>query len=311
MLRHRAGANEQVLRKPLDHRHQRIGHHQPAEPPAGHVEVFAEAVDADDLVVDGQCRLAIRIVVRQAEVDFVDQRDAAVPRHDLVDATQLVGCNRRAGRVRRRCQQHAARPLGPCGLDLGCTELKALGSGCRDQHGTAVGGAHEMAIARVARVRQQHLVAGLDQRQASQLQGGRSAGSDDDAAGRHIDAEALRVPAADALAQAVEPHRLRVLRGATVNRPGSGFLYQRRRGEVRLADIEENHRPAGVGHLARHRSGGFGDLHHIERLDAFGALRDPHATSPWRRCMAATFIGPCPKPCPHRLLSCAAWVPSR
>jgi hypothetical protein len=60
MLRHRAGADEQVLREPLDHGHQRLGHHHPAQAPAGHVEVLGEAVDADDVVVRSPARCGRR-----------------------------------------------------------------------------------------------------------------------------------------------------------------------------------------------------------------------------------------------------------
>jgi hypothetical protein len=55
----------------------------------------------------------------------------------------------------------------------------------------AFGGAHEMAVAGVARVGHQHFVAGVDQRQAGQLQRGRGAGRDHDAARRHVHAKAL------------------------------------------------------------------------------------------------------------------------
>ena len=56
-----------------------------------------------------QRAVAEGFVVRQAQVDLVDQRDAAAPLHDFVDAAQFVGRDRGAGRVGRRREQHAAR----------------------------------------------------------------------------------------------------------------------------------------------------------------------------------------------------------
>ena len=71
-------------------------------------------------------------------------------------------------------------------------ELEALLGGGRNQHRRAFGGADEMPVARIARVGHQDFVAGLDQGQAGQLQRGRCAGRDDDAAGRHVDAKPRR-----------------------------------------------------------------------------------------------------------------------
>ena len=160
--------------------------------------------------------------------------------------------------------------IAPVRLHLGGAELVALLRRRRHQHRLAVGGADEMTVAWVARVRHQDLIAGLDQREAGQLQGSRGTRGDDDPAGRHRHSEALRVPAADALAQAIQPGGLRVLRRAVPHSAQCRLLNQRRRGEVWLTDVQEDHRPIAIGNFARQPGSGLGHFQHIKRLDALG-----------------------------------------
>jgi len=56
-------------------------------------------------------------------------------------------------------------------------------------------------VAGVARVGHEHLVAGVEQGQAGQLQRRRRTGGDGDAPRRHVHAKAFGVPAADGFAQ--------------------------------------------------------------------------------------------------------------
>jgi hypothetical protein len=74
----------------------------------------------------------------------------------------------------------------------------------------------------------------------------------------------------------VQADGMGVLRGAVTDGARRRFLHQRWRGEVGLADVQEDHRPVGVRDFARQLLGGLGHLHHIEGLDAFGAGRDLH-----------------------------------
>ena len=76
------GADVEVLRQLLDRRHQRLGQHQPAQAPAGHAEVLGEAVDARSRRRRcAQRAVAEALVVAQAQVDLVDQREAAARAH--------------------------------------------------------------------------------------------------------------------------------------------------------------------------------------------------------------------------------------
>ena len=126
ILRHGAGADEQVLGQHLYRCDQRLRHHHPTQAPARHIEVFAEAVDGDDVVTKLQGRLAKGFVIGQAQIDFIDDGQPALGAHDFVDAAQLVGRNRGARGVGGRGQHHAARALAPGGFDLGGAELEAL-----------------------------------------------------------------------------------------------------------------------------------------------------------------------------------------
>ena len=101
LLRHGAGTNEQVLCQALQHGRELLGHHQPAQAPASHVEVFAEAVDADDIVAQGQGALTELVVMAQAEIDLVDQGDAAFCANNFQDAGQFSRVNGRPRGVGR------------------------------------------------------------------------------------------------------------------------------------------------------------------------------------------------------------------
>jgi len=148
------------------------------------------------------------------------------------------------------------------------------------QHGSAVGGAHEMAVARVAGVGHQHLVARLDQRQAGQLQGRRGACGDHDAAGRRpARQDGCCVPGGDA------PRARPAGRVASVYwvRPSAAWLRSAAPctsgGAVKSGSPMFRKTMGAVGcggapgGQARRR---LGHLHHVEGLDALGAPGDPH-----------------------------------
>ena len=280
MLGDGAGANEQVLCQPLYRGYQRRRQHQPAQAPAGHVEIFAEAVDADDLVTQaiGQAQgaVAVGIVKAQAQVNFVHQRHTAALAHQAGNALQLFAGNGCAGGVGRRGQQHTARGWAPGRLHLRCAELKALGRARRQQHRRALSGLHKLAVAGVARVGHQHLVAGLDEREASQLQGRRSTRRDDDAGRVDVQPKAGGVPAADGFAQSGQARGRGVLAAAVANGAFGSLLHLGRGREVRLADVEVQHGPVARLCGCGHGRSCFGQLHDVKRFDALRPLGNPH-----------------------------------
>ena len=134
-----------------------------------------------------------------------------------------------------------------------------------------------MAVTGVTRVGHEHFVAGINQGQTSQLQGGRGTRRDHNPMGGDLQAKARRVPVADAFAQGRQARGLGVLGLAIAHGFLGGLLNQRRCGEVRFANVEKNHRLVRLGDLLCQGRGRFGDLHHVERLNALSALRDLHA----------------------------------
>ena len=92
------------------------------------------------------------------------------------------------------------------------------------------------------RIGHQPLVAGIEEGHGGELQRSGSPGGDDDARGIDLDAEALRVPVRDALAQRVDAERGRVLRQARIDRGARCCLHRQRRDEVGLTDVEVDHR---------------------------------------------------------------------
>ncbi|MNT02102.1 hypothetical protein D3C72_1365900 [compost metagenome] len=214
--------------------------------------------------------------MRQAQVDFVDD-GKAIPRLDhLVDLAQLGRGDGAASRVAGRRQQYATCPVAPGGAYLVGAQLKTLCGRGGQQHGIAFRCAHKVAIAGVARIGHQNFVTRIDERQAHQLQRGRCARGDDDAAGRNINAKALRIPGRQRLAQRRNAQRRGVLRQAALDGLAGGFLHQGGRGEIRLADVQEDHGIGRARHLGRQCLGGLGHFHHIERFNAVGTVGNLH-----------------------------------
>jgi hypothetical protein len=156
----------------------------------------------------------------------------------------------------------------------------------------AFGGAHELPVAGVARVRHQDLVAGLDQRQAGQLQGGRGAGRDDDAARRHRRRRSAR---------RYQP----LMRSRSAGRPVASVYCVR---PARMARSAASCTSGGavksgspmfrkiIGWSLRATSrascaGGLGHFHHVEGLDAFGAPRRSSSARLPRRAVGFDFGG--------------------
>lgn len=136
-----------------------------------------------------------------------------------------------------------------------------------------------MAVARIARIRHQDLVAGAHHRGGQQLQRRRRAGGHDDAPRRHIRLPALGIPARDRLAQGRQAGRRGVLGATGVDAALRRLGHRRGGGGVGLADVQVDHRLAALGRIAgraaRDEVGGLGALHHPEGLDAGDTRRQP------------------------------------
>ncbi len=187
--------------------------------------------------------------------------------------------DRRAGGIRRRRDQDAAGSRRPVPLDEIGRELVARIRPHRDSGGLALQQAHERPVARIAGVGQQDLLVAIDeQRHDEQQRRGRPGGH------HHpfrTDAHAVVVGIVrgNRLAQLGKPECGGVVKAAAGDRALRGVEHRLRRGEIGLADLHVDNRPAG----GLQRAGRGLHLHHVERLDLGHAGRDPgpgiHRTS--------------------------------
>ena len=157
-----------------------------------------------------------------------------------------------------------------------CIELEAVFSSSGYLYCTTFCGTDKMPIARVAGVRHEDLVAGLNQGHTRQVQGGGCSCRYNDSAGGDVNTKPTGVPVADAFAQAGQSSGWSVLRPSVLNRLLCCCLYQGRGGEVGFSDIQKNHGRIGVCDLLAQRGGGFGYLHDIEGLYPLCTRRDLH-----------------------------------
>ena len=273
MLGHGAGTDVQVLGQPLHGLHQGLGHHQPAQSPAGHAEVLGKTVDADHVVAEREPGLAKAFVKAQPQVDLVQQQGAPALPNRAVDGPHFVGRHRRTGGIGRGSQEHAGGIGLPGVVDGRGGELVTGGRGGRQQAGAGPHGRQDVPVARVAGVWHQQFLAGVHHRQTGQLKRRRSPGRDDYAARRHVHAPALSVPAAQGLAQSGQARGAGVLGMPLSDGRFGGGLHPRRCREIRFADVEVDH-PRRTGRQSGSQGMRLlGHLHDVKRIDLLRALR--------------------------------------
>ena len=224
-----------------------------------------------------QSALPVSAVVRQAQVNFIDDGDAATRLHELVDVAQGIGVDGCAGGVGRAGQQHTLGLRAPRLPNLIGIELIPLVSGGGQHHGAPTSSLDKLAVARVAGVGQQDFVAIVHQGHAGQVQCCRCTGGDHDAAWVNGQPPALGIPLADALAQSLQAQGVGVLGLPILDGLMGCRLHQGWGREVGLSDVERDHGAVGVCELLRQPRRGLSHFHHIKRLNALGALRQFHA----------------------------------
>ena len=234
-LRYGRRTDVEILRELLEIADVALRRDDPPQPPPGHVEVLGEARHDEDVVGvlagDGQRGLRLA-VVGQAEIDLVDDEPPAQARAGRGDPAQLVRRNLRAGRVRRRRDQHAARARRPRRFDQIGGKLVIRLRPDRNADGFPLEHADEMPVARIAGIGQQDLVVAIDEERHDQQQRGGRTGGHDHAFGGDGDAEALGI---------VPRNRLPQLRNAQRRRVVDAAVGQRRlRGGERPAPASEN-----------------------------------------------------------------------
>ena len=245
-----AWADEQVLRQPLDRGDHLGRNHHPADAPAGHREIFREAVDHDHVIGDLQRRHRARAVF-DAVIDLVGDEGRAEALAFLHQRGHRGAVEHGSGRVRRACGEHAVEPPGPPRVGqqprVGLKPRARVGG---QAHRLKVQRPENVAIRRIAGVGDRHPRARVEQREKRQQEGAGGPGGDRDPLRRDAQPVALGVAAGDAFAQGRQAQRHGV-----AERPGV-------------------HRGArGLDGAARRRGSGLADLH----VDDVGARRLPRA----------------------------------
>ena len=184
VLRRRMGAEEEV-RGQIVHRIQsELGNHHPPQTPAGHAEEFRETAAHHGFRVDGERRLhtaAVCLHVGQVQIGLVHNAPCTMVCRVRAYVTQYVGRDRGTGGVGGRRDHHRACALAPVLPDERLIEVEARRRGRGHVDHLAAEGPHQLAVRRVRRVCDDHLVALVDAQCGRQQQCRRTSFGDHDA----------------------------------------------------------------------------------------------------------------------------------
>ncbi|MCY1536873.1 hypothetical protein D9M68_723450 [compost metagenome] len=266
MLGQRGRADREAGGDFLHRRHHVLGHDHPSQAPARHVEILREAVDDDDVVVQGQRRARLAFI-GEAQVDLVHDGETVAGADLRQQLGQFVMGDGGARGVAGRGDEHALGGRRPVPGHVLGGQLEALFRRARDQPRHAARGQHEIAVGGVGGVRHQHFPAAIDQRRAGQRQGAGGARGDDNAGRIDLGAELFVVELGDGLAQWRQAGGRAVAALA-----GAGGALQRfhdlgGRGKVRFADAQADNVLARC--LQRLRL--LEKLHYLEGQEIVGA----------------------------------------
>ena len=153
-------ADEQVLRQPLHRPHMILGHHHPADPPAGHAEILGERVDHIDVIADLQRRDG-PVGVMQAMVNLIrDKADPARGRR-LDQGSQCRPVQHRAGRIAGRGHDQPAQIQS---RQIRRHRLQAVRLPAGDPHRHQIQRLQDLAVRRITRLAQPDPVPAIKQR---------------------------------------------------------------------------------------------------------------------------------------------------
>ena len=252
-------ADEEILHQPLDPPDVGLGHHHPADPPAGHREVLREGVDDVDLVRDSERRDRPAAVL-DAVVDLVrDEGEAALlgpadQRGEVGRATASSPSGspgsrrgRRRDRPSRSLRHRLVAVLEP-GLDADGLEIERL---------------QDVAVARIAGIADRHPVAALEEAGEGEDERRRRARRHHHPARIEVDAVPVAVEPGDPRPQLREAERDGIAERPRRHRRGEGRPRGGGRRRPRLADLHVDDRPAPrlLGPRGLHH------VHHNERID--------------------------------------------
>ena len=280
-LRGGRGAQEEVDGQVVGWLEQLLGQDEPAQAPPGHPEVLREGGHDNGLGVGlqgGAGRRAVRGRIGQGQVDLVDDPPGPALARRLADGGQFGEGDGRAGRVRRRGHLHRARAFRPGCQRRGEVELIAGGRSRGGQDDAAPEGVDELAVAGVAGVGHDDVVARLRRQCRGQQQPRRGPRRDEHPPRVDVDAVAGAVQAGHGPAQRGQARGRGVGQGAPVHGGAHGLVDPRRGAEGGLAEAELG--DADPPGLQLPCPGA--DAHGVEGLCSYGSLRDLHGCS-WGR----------------------------
>ena len=265
-LRDRRRRDVEILRQPLDGPHQLLRHHQPADAPAGHAEIFREAVDGDGRLPMGN-RGPRGFVIFKPVIDLVGDQPEPAPPAGIGELAEPFAHGHGAGRVIGAGEQQSRRLFAGKAVEVAGVRHPSRRGACLDQHRLRTERLEDVAVAGVAGRWQQHGVAGVEHGEEGEHESGRGARGDDDSLRRDADVIALPVIAGDALAQGGEPERIGIAEPVGLER-GAGPLPRRaRRRRPRLPHLHMD----DVGAFGRADIGLAHHVHDDERIDAAAA----------------------------------------
>ena len=219
-----------------------------ADAPAGHGKRLGKSVQENRALLHaGQARDArVNALERQLGINFVAQHDQIFFHRELRDGFDLRAVAGAAGGIARQIEHQNFAARLPRGAERIHGEREAVLGERRHGHGNAVRERDARRIADVARLMIHHLVAGIDERAAGEVEALADADGDDDFVFRRVaDVEVFLHVAADGAAQFEEAEVGRVMRLAFFERVDAGLADVPGRVEIRFADAERD----GVLHL--------------------------------------------------------------
>ena len=203
---------------------QSLGHDAETETPSGHRVGLREAVhDHGALGHTGQRRDRRALaVVHHAGVDLVRDDREVVPLRELGDGRERRGRDHAAGGIVRRVEQQDARTRRDARLERGEIHVEALRGQQRHGHDARPEELGDGIVVGERGARDEHLVAGFEQRDHGEEQDRLGAGRDDDVRRLARDPATLAPLRGDGATELGQPRGRTVVRVAGLERLGGG-----------------------------------------------------------------------------------------
>ena len=214
-----------------------------ADAPAGHGEGLGKSVQKNGALLHagnaGDAR--VHTFKRQLGINFVAQHDQIFFDGELRDGLDLRAVAGAAGGIARQIQHEQFAARLPRGAQRFDGQRKIIFCERRHGHGEAVRERDARRITDVTRLMKHHLVAGIDERAAREIERFAHADGDDDFVFRRVaDGIIFLDVFADGAAQFNQTEIRGVMRFTFFQRVNAGFANVPRRVEIWFADAERN-----------------------------------------------------------------------